>query len=127
MVSYGRVVKHKFGAVKCERNGIKFPSKLERACYDRLMILEMAGEFKFFLRQIPFDLPGQSIHKIDYCVFYEDYVCFIEAKGRDLPLGKLKRKQVEDIYGITVNVVKSANEIDGALRIEREKARSPLT
>ena len=29
---------------------------------------------------------------------------FVEIKGRDLPMGKLKRKQVEEIFGIKVTV-----------------------
>lgn len=40
--------KHKFGAIPCERNGKKFPSKLERRYYDKLQILQKTGEVLFF-------------------------------------------------------------------------------
>ena len=86
-----------------------------------MKILQKAGLFKFFIRQASFDLPGQATHKVDYCIFMQDRVLFIEAKGRDLPIGKLKRKQVEDIYGIQVHVVKKAGEIDAWLRPDREE------
>ena len=48
--------KHKFDAIPCERDGKKFPSKLERRYYDKLQILQKAGEVLFFLRQITLDL-----------------------------------------------------------------------
>ena len=111
--------KHKHKAIPIYIDGIYFPSKLEGRCYSRLKILQKAGLFKFFLMQIPFNLPGKAKHKVDYCIFYDDAVRFIEAKGRDLPLGKLKRKQVEEIYDIKIHVVKDAKEIDGVVQANR--------
>ena len=102
---------HKYGAVRCRRGEIKFPSKLERAVYDELMSLKEQKRIKFFLRQVPFHLPGNTKHLVDYCIFSEEGVKFIEAKGRDYPLGKMKRHQTEEIYGITIYVVKKASEI----------------
>lgn len=104
-------LRHKFGAIACERDGLRFPSLLERDCYNVLVSLREKKQILFFLRQIPFDLPGPYIHRIDYCVFSPDEVFFIESKGRDLPLGKMKREQVESIYKIVVHVVKKATEI----------------
>jgi len=106
--------KHKFGAIACERDNIKFPSKLERACYDRLKLLQKAGEIRMFLMQIPFRLPSGK-HVVDFAVFTEFEVFFIEAKGRDLALGRLKRQSVEAIYDVDIRVVKSAKEIDRVL------------
>lgn len=103
--------KHKFHAVRCERDNKKFPSKLERSCYDILISLKEKKQILFFLRQVPFDLPGGHKHSIDYCVFTPENVIFIEAKGRDLPVGKIKREQVQDIYNINIFIVKKANEI----------------
>jgi len=107
--------KNKYKAKQCKIDGINFPSLLEMRCYSQLKLLQQAGEFKFFLMQIPFSLPGGVKHKIDFAVFYEEQYKFIEAKGRDLPIGKLKRKQVEDIYGITVHVVKNEKELTKVL------------
>jgi len=104
-------LKHKYRAVRCEADGIKFPSKLERACYLVLKKMQANNQIRFFLRQVPFDLPSGYVHKIDYCIFTDENVIFIEAKGKDLPQGKMKRKQVEDLYLIDVFVVKQAVEI----------------
>ena len=107
-----RKFKHKYGAVRCERDDIKFPSKLERDCYDWLQILKDQGKIRLFLRQIPFDLPGKSKHSVDFCVFTEENVLFVEAKGRDLAMGKLKRKQVEDLYPVDIHIAKSVSDLN---------------
>lgn len=104
-------LKHKFNAKRCESDGIKFPSLLERSCYLRLKQMQEDKEILFFLRQVPFDLPGKSKHVIDYCIFTNDSVLFVEAKGRDLQMGKLKRNQVSEIYNIEIFVVKNAFEL----------------
>lgn len=101
----------KYKAIKCESEGIKFPSLLERNCYLVLQKLKKDEKIDFFLRQIPFDLPGGSIHRVDYAVFAKEQVYFIEAKGKDLAMGKLKRKQVMDIFKIDILVVKQSSEI----------------
>jgi hypothetical protein len=102
--------KHKFKAIACERDGLKFPSKLERKCYDTLKSLQNQGKIRMILRQVPFDLPGCK-HTIDFCVFTSENVVFIESKGRDLPMGKLKRKQVEEVYQINIHVAKDPKDI----------------
>lgn len=101
-----RPVRHKFKAVSTKRDCIRFSSKLEAAYYVRLKLRQQAGEILFFLRQVGFDLPGGVRHFLDYVLFYVDgSVEFVEVKGRDLPVGKMKRKQVEDIYPIEIKVV----------------------
>ncbi len=101
----------KYFAKRCQSEGIKFPSLLERNCY---LVLEQAVKDKkidFFIRQVAFDLPGPFIHKIDFAIFSDKGVIFIEAKGKDLAIGKMKRLQVEEIYKIKIEVVKNAFEI----------------
>ena len=107
--------KHKFGAVRCERDALKFPSKLERAVYDQLKMLENAEKVRMVLRQIPFDLPGGTKHFVDYCVFTPQNVLFIEAKGRDLEPGRLKRKLVESLYSLDIHVVKTIGQLHEVL------------
>lgn len=105
MKSSGRA-RHKFGAIPCERDGLKFPSKLERSYYDRLQILQRAGEVLFFLRQIPFDLPGKVRYVCDFQVFYANGdVSFVDTKGKDTALSQAKRKMVEDLYPVTIEIV----------------------
>lgn len=98
--------RHKFRAKPCAEDGIKFPSKLERDYYRYLRDCKDCGTIIFFLRQVPFDLPGGVKHVVDFMVFHEGgEVEFIEVKGLDLPAGKMKRKITEDIYQIKIKVV----------------------
>lgn len=99
-------MKHKFKALACEEDGKKFPSKLERAYYNRLKILQNIGEVVFFLRQVPFELPGGVKHFIDFQVFLASgEVEFVDTKGLDTSMGKAKRKMVEDLYPIKIKLV----------------------
>lgn len=114
-----RKLYHKFGAIQCTRDDIKFPSKLERGCYDILKQLIATKEILFFLRQIPFDLPGGYIHKIDFCAFTGKSVLFIEAKGRDLIVGRMKRKQVEELFNVKIHIVQNPKEIYKVIENDR--------
>lgn len=105
--TFGRRPRHKFGAIPCERDGKKFPSKLERSYYDKLLILQKTGEVLFFLRQIPFDLPGKIRYICDFQVFYANGdINFVDTKGKDTALSQTKRKMVEDLYPITIEIVR---------------------
>lgn len=98
--------RHKFGAVSCERDEKKFPSRLERRYYDQLKIRQASGEVVFFLRQIPFDLPGGVKYVCDFQVFLNDgTVEFIDTKGRDTQMSLAKRKMVEDLYPVEIKIV----------------------
>jgi hypothetical protein len=98
--------KHKFNAVACERDNKKFPSKLERRYYDQLKTRQKSGEVLFFLRQIPFDLPGSVRYVCDFQVFLVNgTVEFIDTKGRDTAIGIAKRKIVEELYPVEIKIV----------------------
>jgi len=100
------MIRHKFGAIRCERDGIKFPSKLERNYYDQLVLLQKAGNVLFFLLQPKFNLPGGVTYLADFLVFYADGNAeFVDTKGKDTPISLLKRKQVEDIYPVKIKIV----------------------
>ena len=97
---------NKHCAVLTECDGIKFSSKKEARYYQELRARQHIGKVKFFLMQVPFRLPGAAKHLLDFVEFWTDgSVHFVEVKGRDLPMGKLKRHQVEEIYGIKIVVV----------------------
>jgi hypothetical protein len=101
-----RSVKHKFGAVRCERDGQKFPSKLERRYYDMLKLRQSSGEVVFFLRQVAFDLPGGVRYICDFQVFLANgEIDFVDTKGRDTPMSIAKRKIVESLYPIEIKIV----------------------
>ena len=100
-----RSPRHKFRAKPSEEDGIRFASKKERAYYQGLKLRQKSGEVLFFLRQAPFHLPGNVRFVVDFIEFWTDgTVHFVEIKGFDTPLGKLKRKQVMDLYPINVEV-----------------------
>lgn len=107
MLPKRKIIKHKFGAIRCERDEKKFPSRLERSYYDKLKLRQKNGEVIFFLRQIAFDLPGGIRYFSDFLVFLSDgSVEFIDTKGRDTQLSLNKRKQVEELYPVEIKIVK---------------------
>lgn len=101
------MLKHKFNAKQAvDSQGIKYSSKLERKHAERLIFLQKAGEVLFFLRQVPFVLPGNTTYRADFMVFWANGDCTIEeCKGLDLAMGKLKRKQVEDLYPVQIRLI----------------------
>lgn len=97
---------HKFNARRTEHNGISYASKKEARYAQDLDLRVKAGEVIFYLRQVPLHLPGGVRYLVDFLEFRSDgTVAFIEVKGLDLPMGKLKRKQAEEIYPIKIEVV----------------------
>lgn len=100
-------VRHKFGAKPQTLDGIRFDSKAEAAYYQRLKIAQGSGELLFFLRQVPFHLPGGVRYVVDFQEFWADgEVKFTDVKGMETKEFKTKKKLVESIYPITINVVK---------------------
>lgn len=99
-------MKHKFGAIRTERDGQKFDSKLEARYYDSLKLQQLSGGIVFFLRQVPFWLPGNVKYLADFQIFHSDgTVSFVDVKGKDTPMSILKRKQVEALYPVVIEVV----------------------
>lgn len=97
------MIRHKFNAKRTERDGLKFPSKKEAAYYDTLKELRAAGDVVFFLRQVPFDLPGGVKYFCDFCVFYLDgRVEFVDVKGRRTAQYIAKKKMVEALYPVEI-------------------------
>lgn len=98
--------RHKFGAVSCEIDGKKFPSRLERRYYEQLLIRKKAGDVVFFLRQVAFEIGGGVKYVTDFMVFLSDgSVEFIDTKGRDTPLSLSKRKILEAMYPVEIKIV----------------------
>jgi len=99
-------LRHKFNAVRTEYDGIKFDSKKEAAYYMFLKTKKKAGLVLFWLRQVPFHLPGGVTYRCDFEVFMTDgTVEFIDVKGMRTPQYIQKRKQVEALYPVTIKEV----------------------
>jgi hypothetical protein len=106
-VRMGKPKKSKFKNIRCEVDGIGFASKAEAGFYSALKLKQMAGEVAYFLRQVPLHLPGNIRYVVDFVVFEADgRVRYIDVKGVETPMFKLKRKQVEALYPITIETVK---------------------
>lgn len=103
---------HKYGAKAVFHDGYRFPSILEGDVYCALKLLQKAGEVLFFLRQVTFHLPGGVKYDLDYLVFYSDgTVRLIEAKGFETKEFKNKKKLVEAIYPVKIEIVKRIEDI----------------
>lgn len=97
------MIKHKFHAIPTEYDGIKFASKKEAKRYQQLLLLIKAGEVLFFLRQVPFHLPGNIKYLCDFVIFWANgEVTFEDVKGIKTPMYILKKKQVEALYPINI-------------------------
>lgn len=97
--------RHKYHAKKVEYDGIKFDSKKEGNYYLELKLRQQAGEIIFFLRQVPFHLPGNTTYRVDFQEFHSDgTVHFVDVKGMKTKMFIMKKKQVEDLYPIEIEV-----------------------
>lgn len=101
----------KYGATRTKRSGINFHSKREAAFYDKLVNDQKEGKINFFLMQVPFQLPGNTKYLLDFMTFrtahHVNYLVeYIDVKGFMTPVSKIKIAQVEEIYGVKIQIVK---------------------
>ena len=95
--------RNKYNAQKTYVDGICFDSKKEADYYRRLKVLRDMGEVLYFLRQVPFDLPGNTKYRVDFMVVYQhDRVRYIDVKGRRTKAFIRNKKQVEALYPVTI-------------------------
>jgi dsDNA-binding SOS-regulon protein len=100
------MLKHKFNAIRCELDGIKFASKKEAKRYKELKLLQTAGEILFFLQQVPLRLPGGIKYVLDFMVFWADgNITMEDVKGLKTPIYILKKKQVESVYPFIITEI----------------------
>lgn len=98
---------HKFGAIRCQRGTIKFPSKLERAYYDFLIQQKQEKKISYFLRQVPFTLVAGVKYVCDFMVVYFDSrIEFIDVKGKRTSTYVMKKKMVEELYPVQIIEIK---------------------
>jgi hypothetical protein len=96
-------LRHKFNAARTELDGIKFSSKREAHYYQDLLLARRSGELLFFLRQVPFHLPGGVRYCCDFAEFWRSgEVRFTDVKGLRTPMYIAKKKMVEATYPVTI-------------------------
>ena len=97
------MLRHKFHAKRTEVDNIKFSSKKEAKRYNILKSLQNVGEVLFFLRQVPFHLPGNVKYVCDFLIFWANGEVTIEdVKGFKTESYKAKKKMVEALYPIEI-------------------------
>lgn len=97
--------KHKFSAERTEIDGIKFASKKEANYYAQLLVRQRIGEVVFFLRQVPFHLPGGTKYVVDFQEFLADgTVRFLDVKGFQTKEFIRAKKQVEALYPVQIEL-----------------------
>jgi len=97
---------HKLHARPTELDGIRFASKKEARRYADLMLAKKSGDVIFFLRQVPFHLPGRTKYYADFLVFWADGTVTVEdVKGFRTKDYKMKKRQVEEIYPIEITEI----------------------
>lgn len=100
------MLKHKFNAKQTILDNVKFSSKLEARYYQELLLRKKSGEILFFLMQVPLHLPGGVKYVVDFQEFHANgEVVFTDTKGIETPLYIAKKKIVESLYPIQLNVV----------------------
>lgn len=84
-------------------DGIRFDSQKEARYYKRLKLEKESGNIIMFLRQVPFDLPGNIKYRVDFQVWFKDgEVRHIDVKGFSTKEYILKKAQVEALYPVTI-------------------------
>ena len=85
-----------------------YDSKAEAKRAAELDMLWKAGEIAWWLPQVPIPLPGGIKYFVDF-QYYENpsmTVVWEDCKGMITKVSALKIKQVEEIYGIEIEIVK---------------------
>ena len=100
---------NKYNAKRTQVDGWWFDSKLEAARYDELKTLRRAGELLWFLCQVPFRLPGGIIYRADFLNVWRERVTVEDCKGAMTRTSLNKIKQVEEIYGIKIELITRSN------------------
>lgn len=86
-------------------SGIRFDSKKEARYYEQLLIRQATGEVNYFLMQVPLRLPGGSKYVVDFQVFFNNLAAppqYIDVKGRETQVFRLKKREVEHHYPIRI-------------------------
>lgn len=102
---------NKYNAKAVSVDGIRFDSKREAEFYKTLKLQKEMGAIKWFLMQVPFRLPGNTTYRADFMVRYnpghyvDDPITVYDVKGYQTQVFKIKKRQVEEIYGQKVEVI----------------------
>jgi hypothetical protein len=92
----------KYRSIMEECDNIEFQSKKEARYYRELKARVYAGEVKYFLRQVPFELFGVK-YRVDFMEVLKDgQIRYVDVKGFRTATYKAKRKQVMNLYPVVI-------------------------
>ncbi len=98
--------KRKYRNVPTIVDGMRFDSKAEARRYGELKLLRQAGEVLWFVRQVPFHLPGNIRYVADFLIVWSDGRTTVEdVKGVLTRVAANKIKQVRALLGVEVQLV----------------------
>lgn len=101
---------NKYSATAVVENGLRFDSKLERDRYLYWNNLWRVGAIQYFIRQVPFHLPGGIVYRLDFLVVskagHQPPLTYEDCKGKLTRVSINKIRQVEALYGIEVELIK---------------------
>jgi len=103
----------KYGATRIEVDGILFDSKAEAIYYEQLKLLRDAGSIRYFLRQVPFDLPGNTKYRCDFMIVDDAGVQYVDIKGHVTKEFKRAKKQVEALYPVEIHCLRCTSYKQG--------------
>lgn len=96
----------KYNATPIVKNEIRFQSKLEASYFMWIMMEKSKGTILYFLRQVPFHLPGNIKYLVDFQIFMTDgTVKYVDVKGMMTDISWNKIKQVVDLYPVNIDIV----------------------
>lgn len=97
----------KYGAEPTVVDGIRFDSKAEARYYQKLKLRVESGAVRYFLRQVPFHLPGGVRYVVDFMEVHADgSVHYVDVKGIETAMFRTKKRLVESLYPITIEVTR---------------------
>ena len=91
--------RHKFRAVATIHDGRRFDSKREAAHAAHLDMCKRTGMLLHYHRQVPIELPGGNVYRVDFLCFWADRTCtYEEVKGMETQAWKIKERLLREAY-----------------------------
>lgn len=98
--------KPKYNNKKVEIDQFKFDSKKEGEYYKKLKLAKESGDLFAFYVQVPFRLYGGVTYRLDFLEIWSNgEIRHVDVKGMKTQVFTIKKKQVEELYGIEIITV----------------------
>jgi hypothetical protein len=112
-ILFAKTKQSKYNAVKCQLDGINFDSLSERRYYSVLKLRQEGEEITALKIHPRYPIIINDIKVCDVELDFEYYdkadktVHYVDVKGKDTDMSRLKRKMIEAEYDIKVEIVRS--------------------